>query len=90
MDDARFHDFVQSMLPKVHLVDRVLHVSDQGGKFGLGEIIAQGDIDEDHWAIKVHFIKDPVIPGSLMREAVNQIEFFFLMHSGIILALINI
>ena len=43
------------------MVDRVIHISEEGGKYGKGEIIAELDIHPDLWFFGCHFISDPVI-----------------------------
>lgn len=73
---------VPPLIPKTQLVHRILKLTNTGGKFGLGEIIAEFDIDESHWAFDVHFLNDPVFPASLMMEGVNQLTILHLVHSG--------
>lgn len=60
----------------VRQLDRITHVTNIGGKFGLGEMIAEKDIDENYWAFKVHFVNDPVYPVSLIFEGINQLVYF--------------
>ncbi|MDR2519896.1 MAG: hypothetical protein LBC69_02400 [Eubacteriaceae bacterium] len=83
--DPEFQEFIRANLPKVKLLDRIIQVDAQGGEFGYGEIIAECDIDEDYWAFKVHFLNDPIFPGSLLMEAIVQAEFFMFMHTGYVL-----
>lgn len=68
---------------KARMLERITYISDEGGRYGLGEVFAEKDIDENHWAFKVHFLNDPVLPGSLLLEGVNQINYF-LLDAGII------
>ena len=84
--EGNVHDENEGLKPikeKARMLDRITYITDEGGKYGLGEIYAEKDIDEDHWAFKVHFVNDPVLPGSLLLEGVNQIGYF-LLDTGII------
>lgn len=71
-----------SLTPKLQLVDRILGMSYDGGKFGLGDIVAEFDIHEDYWAFDIHFLNDPVFPASLLMEGVNQLGILYLIISG--------
>jgi 3-hydroxymyristoyl/3-hydroxydecanoyl-(acyl carrier protein) dehydratase len=73
--------YINSM---IRMIDRVISMDFTGGLYGLGKIVAEKDIDEDHWAFKVHFKNDPVFPGSLIAEAGNQIQLLFAMNAGYI------
>lgn len=83
--DPELHEKIKelpALTPKIQLIDRILSINNTGGKYGLGEIIAEYDIKEDHWAFDVHFLGDPVFPASLMMEGVNQLGILCLIHSG--------
>jgi|GEM_PF-125915 len=67
----------------IRQLDRIIYLSDSGGKYGIGEMIAEKDIDETYWAFDVHFLNDPVYPVSLIFEGVNQM-FYFLIDMEII------
>ena len=45
------------------MLDRITHISNEGGKYGKGEIIAELDINPDLWFFDCHFESDPVMPG---------------------------
>jgi 3-hydroxymyristoyl/3-hydroxydecanoyl-(acyl carrier protein) dehydratase len=68
--------------PKIRMLDRVISTEFTGGFYGLGKIVAEKDIDENHWSFKVHFKNDPVFPGSLIAEAGNHIQLLFAMNAG--------
>ena len=68
--------------PKIQMVDRIIGFDLTGGDYGLGLIVAEKDIDESHWAFKVHFLNDPVFPGTLLSEASSQIQFMYAMTAG--------
>ncbi|MGL4667796.1 MAG: 3-hydroxyacyl-[acyl-carrier-protein] dehydratase FabA [Saezia sp.] len=69
-------------VPNMLMMDRILHISDEGGSFGKGEIIAEFDINPEHWFFKCHFIEDPVMPGCLGLDALWQIVGFYLGWLG--------
>ncbi len=64
------------------MVDRITHISSQGGSFGRGEIIAELDINPDLWFFQCHFPGDPVMPGCLGLDAMWQLVGFFLGWRG--------
>lgn len=73
-----------SQLPvdQMLMMDRIVHISDEGGEFGKGEIIAELDITPDLWFFACHFQGDPVMPGCLGLDAMWQLVGFFLGASG--------
>jgi 3-hydroxyacyl-[acyl-carrier protein] dehydratase/trans-2-decenoyl-[acyl-carrier protein] isomerase len=64
------------------MVDRISHISSEGGPNGKGEIIAQLDIHPDLWFFQCHFPGDPVMPGCLGLDAMWQLVGFFLGWRG--------
>lgn len=64
------------------MLDRITHISSQGGTFGKGEIIAELDIHPQLWFFKCHFPGDPVMPGCLGLDAMWQLVGFFLGWRG--------
>ena len=69
-------------LPTMLMVDRITHISDKGGAFGKGEIIAELDINPDRWFFECHFESDPVMPGCLGLDAMWQLLGFHLGWLG--------
>ncbi|MCK0153010.1 3-hydroxyacyl-[acyl-carrier-protein] dehydratase FabA [Alcanivorax sp. S6407] len=69
-------------LPNMLMMDRIVHISDQGGKYGKGEIIAELDVHPDLWFFQCHFESDPVMPGCLGLDATWQLLGFFLGREG--------
>ena len=69
-------------LPGMLMLDRISHISDQGGEYGKGEIIAELDIHPDVWFFDCHFETDPVMPGCLGLDATWQLLGFFLGWLG--------
>ena len=68
--------------PPMLMFDRITHISDVGGEYGKGEIIAELDIKPDLWFFGCHFINDPVMPGCLGLDALWQLIGFFLGWMG--------
>ena len=68
--------------PNMLMMDRILKISDEGGEFGKGEIVAELDIHPDLWFFKCHFPGDPVMPGCLGLDAMWQLVGFFLAWVG--------
>nr|WP_202797765.1 3-hydroxyacyl-[acyl-carrier-protein] dehydratase FabA [Rheinheimera soli] len=64
------------------MIDRVVHISEEGGKYGKGEIIAEFDINPELWFFDCHFKGDPVMPGCLGLDAMWQLVGFFLGWAG--------
>ena len=64
------------------MVDRIIHISSEGGAFGKGEIIAELDIHPHLWFFQCHFPGDPVMPGCLGLDAMWQLMGFFLGWRG--------
>lgn len=68
--------------PNMLMTDRITHISNEGGQFGLGEMRAELDINPDLWFFKCHFAGDPVMPGCLGLDALWQLCGFFLVWLG--------
>nr|WP_199911853.1 bifunctional 3-hydroxydecanoyl-ACP dehydratase/trans-2-decenoyl-ACP isomerase [Dongshaea marina] len=68
--------------PNMLMMDRIAHISDEGGEFGKGEIIAELDITPELWFFDCHFPGDPVMPGCLGLDAMWQLVGFFLGWEG--------
>jgi 3-hydroxyacyl-[acyl-carrier protein] dehydratase/trans-2-decenoyl-[acyl-carrier protein] isomerase len=72
----------QLPLPNMLMMDRIVHISETGGKFDKGEIIAELDINPDLWFFDCHFQGDPVMPGCLGLDAMWQLIGFYLCWMG--------
>jgi 3-hydroxyacyl-[acyl-carrier protein] dehydratase / trans-2-decenoyl-[acyl-carrier protein] isomerase len=72
----------QLPLPNMLMMDRIVHISDEGGAFGKGEIIAELDIKPDLWFFDCHFMGDPVMPGCVGLDAMWQLVGFYLCWMG--------
>ena len=69
-------------LPNMLMMDRIIHLSREGGTNGKGEIIAELDIHPDLWFFQCHFETDPVMPGCLGLDALWQLLGFYLGWRG--------
>jgi 3-hydroxyacyl-[acyl-carrier protein] dehydratase/trans-2-decenoyl-[acyl-carrier protein] isomerase len=70
-------------LPNMLMIDRITRVSEEGGKYGKGEIRAELDIKPDLWFFECHFEGDPVMPGCLGLDALWQLVGFHLVWQGL-------
>ncbi|MDF2180219.1 3-hydroxyacyl-[acyl-carrier-protein] dehydratase FabA [Aliiglaciecola sp. CAU 1673] len=68
--------------PNMLMMDRIVSISEEGGAYGKGHIIAELDISPDLWFFQCHFPGDPVMPGCLGLDAMWQLVGFFLGWSG--------
>ncbi len=70
-------------LPPMLMFDRIVKITDTGGAYGKGEIIAEMDVHPDLWFVGCHFEADPVMPGCLGLDAMWQLVGFFLGWMGL-------
>lgn len=68
--------------PPMLMFDRITHISDEGGEFSKGEIVAELDVNPDLWFFGCHFNNDPVMPGCLGLDAMWQLIGFHLGWLG--------
>jgi 3-hydroxyacyl-[acyl-carrier protein] dehydratase/trans-2-decenoyl-[acyl-carrier protein] isomerase len=68
--------------PPMLMTDRIALVTEDGGKYGKGEVRAELDIRPDLWFFDCHFQDDPVMPGCLGLDALWQLVGFHLVWSG--------
>jgi 3-hydroxymyristoyl/3-hydroxydecanoyl-(acyl carrier protein) dehydratase len=72
--------------PHYRLVDGQLDLLDSarvvedGGKYGRGYVHAEARIDPAAWFFKCHFYQDPVMPGSLGVQAIQQALRTYAIH----------
>lgn len=69
-------------VPNMLMLDRITHISNEGGANGKGEIRAELDIRPDLWFFACHFPGDPVMPGCLGLDAMWQLVGFHLGWLG--------
>jgi len=53
---------------RMRLIDRVVGLEPEGGRYGMGRIRTEADIHPDDWFLTCHFVDDRVMPGTLMYE----------------------
>ena len=68
--------------PPMLMFDRITSISEEGGGFQKGLIVAELDIKPDLWFFDCHFHGDPVMPGCLGLDAMWQLLGFFLGWTG--------
>lgn len=72
----------QLPLDNMLMLDRITHISSEGGQNNKGQIVAELDINPDLWFFDCHFRGDPVMPGCLGLDAMWQLLGFFLGWRG--------
>ncbi len=65
-------------LPNMLMMDRITHISNEGGSYNKGQILAELDINPELWFFQCHFESDPVMPGCLGLDAMWQLVGFYL------------
>ena len=68
--------------PNMLMMDRIVTITQDGGQFDKGRMLAELDIDPSLWFFDCHFPGDPVMPGCLGLDAMWQLVGFFLGWSG--------
>ena len=66
----------------MRLVHRVTELDPEGGRYGIGSIVAEADIHPDDWFLTCHFVDDQVMPGTLMYECCLHTLRIFLLRMG--------
>ena len=66
----------------MRLVNRVTELDPEGGRYGIGSIVAEADIHPDDWFLTCHFSDDQVMPGTLMYECCLHTLRVFLLRMG--------
>ena len=69
-------------MPPMLMFDRIKSITEDGGKYNNGQIIAELDIKKDLWFFNCHFESDPVMPGCLGLDAMWQLLGFYLGWKG--------
>jgi PfaB family protein len=67
---------------RMRLIDRILELAPEGGRWGLGSIRAEADIHPDDWFLTCHFVDDKVMPGTLMYECCAHTLRVLLLRLG--------
>ncbi|WP_455209065.1 3-hydroxyacyl-[acyl-carrier-protein] dehydratase FabA [Kaarinaea lacus] len=72
----------QLPLPPMLMFDRIVDISENSGKYGKGQVIAEFDVSANLWFFECHFHGDPVMPGCLGVDAMWQLVGFYLGWMG--------
>ena len=72
----------QLPLREMLMMERITLISQEGGVYGKGQMLAELDIHPDLWFFGVHFQGDPVMPGCLGLDAMWQLVGFYLGWVG--------
>lgn len=67
---------------RMRLVDRILELDPAGGRYGLGRVMGEADIDPEAWFLTSHFMDDQVMPGTLMYECCLHTLRVMLLRMG--------
>jgi len=67
---------------RMKLIHRILLLDPEGGRYGLGLIRAEADINPDNWFLTCHFMDDRVMPGTLMYECCAHTLRVFIQRMG--------
>jgi 3-hydroxymyristoyl/3-hydroxydecanoyl-(acyl carrier protein) dehydratase len=67
---------------RMRLIDRVIGLEPDGGRYGLGRIRAEADIHPDDWFLTCHFVDDMVMPGTLMYECCAHVLRVMVQRMG--------
>ena len=68
--------------PPMLMMDRITDISEDGGEYGKGHVVAEFDIKPDLWFFDCHFPKNPIMPGCLGLDAMWQLVGFYLAWRG--------
>ena len=68
---------------KIMMIDKITSVDSTGGDWGLGLIIAEKQLEPEHWYFPCHFKDDQVLAGSLQSEGCSQLLQFYLLYLGL-------
>jgi len=53
---------------RMRLIHRITELDPAGGRYGLGLVQGETDVDPQAWYLTCHFVDDRVMPGTLMYE----------------------
>jgi len=67
---------------RMKLIDRILNLDSKGGRYGMGLIRAEADINPEDWFLTCHFKDDMVMPGTLMYECCAHTLRVFIQRIG--------
>lgn len=65
------------------MIDRIVELDPEGGVWGLGLVVAEHDLNPEHWYFPCHFKDDQVLAGSLIAEGCCQLLQFYMLFLGL-------
>ena len=68
---------------RILMIDRITSIDATGGNWGLGLIVAEKNLEPEHWYFPCHFKDDQVLAGSLISEGCSQVLQFYLLFLGL-------
>jgi 3-hydroxyacyl-[acyl-carrier protein] dehydratase/trans-2-decenoyl-[acyl-carrier protein] isomerase len=68
--------------PPMLMFDRIVSITEDGGVFNNGNMVAELDVHPGLWFFDCHFNQDPVMPGCLGLDAMWQLVGFYLGWRG--------
>lgn len=74
--------FAQLPLPPMLMFDRITSITEDGGAYGKGKMVAELDVRPGLWFFDCHFRGDPVMPGCLGLDAMWQLVGFYMCWMG--------
>ena len=73
----------QLPMPPMLMFDRITDITEDGGEFKKGLVVAELDVNPELWFFYCHFVNDPVMPGCLGLDAMWQLLGFHLGWLGL-------
>ena len=68
--------------PPLLAFDEIVDIDLEGGKHGRGYAVARRNLSAISWVFESHFYRDPVMPGTMMIEALLQLAGFYGAFAG--------
>tara|TARA_Y100000590_G_scaffold452259_1_gene595072 strand:+ start:54018 stop:54524 length:507 start_codon:yes stop_codon:yes gene_type:complete len=72
----------QLPMPPMLMFQKISEISEEGGVYSKGKIVAEMLIKDDEWFFECHFKNDPIMPGCLGLDALWQLVGFYLGWLG--------
>lgn len=66
----------------LRMMDRVISISENDGRYQRGTLVAEYDLDPQQWFFSCHFPGDPIMPGCLALDGLWQCLGFYLAWRG--------
>ena len=73
----------QLPMPPMLMFDRITDITEDGGEFKKGLVVAELDVNPELWFFDCYCVNDPVMPGCLGLDAMWQLLGFHLGWLGL-------